>query len=113
MSKIVALIATEEKGRKPTLQQRKLKATSGLRKTARMTHLDALAKKLGYQIVRSSSFAYRHTIAVEVVKKCEAVEESCVPRVKKLSFSEASALSRELSDSREERLLRASFDGPE
>ena len=47
MSKIVALIATEEKGRKPALQQRKLKATSGLRKTARMTHLDALAKSLG------------------------------------------------------------------
>ncbi len=78
-----------------------------------MTHLDALAEKLGYQIVRGTYVAFRHTVTVESIRKLPHAEVNLVPRVKKMTFTEACNISRELSDSREERLMSASFDGPE
>ncbi|EMC2595182.1 hypothetical protein [Klebsiella pneumoniae] len=56
---------------------------------------------------------FRYKLIVEGIKQQETFETRSMPRVKSMSFTEACALSRELSDSREERLLRASFDGPE
>ena len=113
MSKIVALIADEEQGNKPSVLRRRLHTKAGLRKTRRMTHLDSLAKRLGYQLVRDASFAVRQTVTVEIMKKLTSTEVSAMPRVRKMTFTEACKISRDLSDSREERLMSASFDGPE
>ncbi|WP_135718222.1 hypothetical protein [Klebsiella pneumoniae] len=57
--------------------------------------------------------AFHYKLIVEGIKQHEAFETKSMPRVKGMSFTEACALSRELSDSREERLMRACFDGPE
>ncbi|MDW4578493.1 hypothetical protein [Atlantibacter hermannii] len=113
MSKIVALIAAEEKGKKPSIRKRKLKARIGLRRTHRMTNFDALAKKLGYQIVRGTHVVFRYPPATDVLKDAGSAEAGNVPRVKALSFTEACKISRDLSDAREERLKSACFDGPE
>ncbi|HBC7363695.1 TPA: hypothetical protein L2B26_005292 [Klebsiella oxytoca] len=113
MSKIVALNADEEQGKKPSIRQRRLLTRAGLHKAKRMTHLDALAEKLGYQLVRGTYVAFRHTVTVESVRKLPPAEVNFVPRVKKMTFTEACNISRDLSDSREERLMSASFDGPE
>ena len=113
MSKIVALIADEEQGQKPSIRQRRLLTRAGLRKARRMPHLDTLAKKLGYQLVRDTSVVVRHTVTVDCIRKLTPAEVSFAPRVKKMTYTEACKISRDLSDSREERLMSASFDGPE
>lgn len=113
MSKIVALNADEEQGQKPSIRQRRLQTKAGLRKAWRMTHLDTLAKKLGYQLVRGASITVRQTVTVESIRKLTPSGVSSVPRVKKMTFTEACKISRDLSDSRDERLMSANFDGPE
>ncbi|UUX55264.1 hypothetical protein NUG39_04280 [Citrobacter youngae] len=113
MSKIVDLIAADGKGQKPSIRQRKLKAKFGLRKTKRMIGLDNLANRLGYKLVPGTSIAFRHAVSVDFIKQDIHIETSSIPRVKKMTFTEACKISQELSDSREDRLMRANFDGPE
>ncbi|AVE52005.1 hypothetical protein AM354_21585 [Serratia marcescens] len=114
MTKLVALIASEDRGKKPSVRQRKRRATLGLRRTSpmtRMTSFDRLAKTLGYELVRGSSVAIR-SVAVSEVKETEIYGYG-MPSLRKMTFTEACNLSRNLSESREERLMSASFDDPE
>lgn len=67
----------------------------------------------GYNSGYLENFVFHYKFFVEGIKQPEAFDVRSMPRVKRMSFTEACALSKELSDSRKERLLRASFDGPE
>lgn len=115
MSKIVTLFATKREGKSLSVRTRKPKAMTGLRKTNRLTHLDALAYRLGYQLVRGKSVMFRYTATLdrEENKVMNAASPMAVPRVKKMTFTQACDLSKDLFDSREERLKSVSFDGPE
>lgn len=67
----------------------------------------------GYQLTWGADVQISHGVSVVLTQKQDNFEARSMPRVNKMSFTEASTLSRELSDSRKERLMRASFDGPE
>lgn len=112
MTKLVPLIAPEDRAKKPSVRQRKRRAAFGLRgvnRMTRMTNFDRLAKTLGYELVRGSSVVFR-SAAVTLVKETDIYG---MPRLKKMTFTEACNLSRDLSESREERLMSVSFDDPE
>lgn len=113
MTKLVPLIAPEDRAKKPSVRQRKRRAAFGLRgvnRMTRMTNFDRLAKTLGYELVRGSSVVFRSAVVTTVVKEADIYG---MPRLKKMTFTEACNLSRDLSESREERLMSVSFDDPE
>jgi hypothetical protein len=117
MSKVVAFIAPEEKRDSTSARLRKAKARTtfgSLRRAQRMTSLDAMARKLGYEMTRVSGVGYLQPLVAGVlIKHVTVVDEETIPRIQKMSFSEASKLSQDMYNSREQRLKDACFDGPE